>query len=447
VKRTIHPVKHVGGRVRVPGDKSISHRAALLSVLARDSVTIHNFGSGADCQTTLAAVRQLGVSVSDESDRLVLTPPEKLDRNTPLTIDCGNSGTTVRLLAGLASGAGLRLTLTGDPSLSQRPMKRIIDPLAEMGACITGDDGHLPLTIDRGDLSPFEYRLPVPSAQVKSALLLAGLAAGCSVKIQEEVISRDHTEIMIGTLGEGLHVREIKPVKMQDANDPRKYHMSMPEDFKREITLSDDAFVHGGTIDIPGDFSTAAYFLGAAALSRQPVTVENVGLNPTRTAFLEHLKQIGCEVRLMERQTLSGELRGNVTVTGGELKARRISGEMTVGLIDELPLVAVIGAHAKGTTLIRDAAELRIKESDRLAAIAENLSAMGVKCGVLEDGLAIEGQKETNGADLRSFGDHRIAMAFTVAGLFSVGPSTIDDDHVVGISCPDFYELLEQITR
>jgi len=296
-------------------------------------------------------------------------------------------------------------------------------------------------------LLPFEYRMPVASAQVKSSLLLAGLASGCSVTIREDTITRDHTELMIEELGGEINVRLIKAVLVDDPNDPRKRIMQMQEPFKKEIVLSSKTKISGGEIDIPGDISTAAFFMAAAAISGKSITINNLGLNKTRTAFFDYLKAIGSEINIENRQTVSGESRGDVTVTGGLLKPRKISGETTVGLIDEIPIVSVIAAFTPGTTIIRDAAELKIKESDRLTATAENLKRMGIKCGLLEDGLAIEGGRDLSGADFVSYGDHRIAMAFSIASLFLVGPSTIDDETCVDISCPEFYDLLDKIAQ
>lgn len=417
----------------------------LLSLLSEGPVSIGNFAGNADCYTSLDAVKQFGVTAETVDNKLILTPPEKISIDPDTIIDCGNSGTTVRLLGGLLAGLKHRVILTGDASLSRRPMKRIIDPLTAMGAELLSDDGTLPLTVIGKKLLPFEYTMPVPSAQVKSAILLAGLAAGCTTVVREEKITRDHTELMVQAIGEGLTVRQIKPVVVEDENDPRKKRLVMPETFKREITVAPTAKIIGGEIEVPGDISTAAFFFAAAAISRQTITVTGVGLNPTRTGFLTHLKKIGCQVTIADKQLLSGEWRGSVTVTGAALKARKISGEAVVNMIDELPIVAVMAAFAEGTTIIRDAAELRVKETDRLNAIAENLNRMGVNCGLLEDGLAIEGRLEAAGADFVGHGDHRIAMAFSIASLFLDGPSTIDDDTVVGISCPEFYDLLESI--
>ena len=442
------PVKNIGGTITVPGDKSIGHRIALLSLLVKEPVTVLNYPSGQDCQSSLKAVQALGVKVEKTDDRkIILTPPEEIKTDPELVIDCGNSGTTTRLLSGIIAGSPIEVTLSGDESLQSRPMKRIIDPLTEMGAELFSEDGHLPMRIKGNKLLSFEYRMPVPSAQVKSSLLLAGLASGCSVTIREETITRDHTELMIEELGGDITVRNIKAILVEDPNDPRKRKMEMPESFKKEIILSSSSVLNGGEIDIPGDISTASFFMAAAVISGNSITINNLGLNKTRTAFIDYLKGIGAEVRIEDRRIISGEPRGNVTVTGLKLKSRKISGGTTVGLIDEIPIVSVIAAFAPGTTIIRDAAELKVKESDRLNATAENLKRMGIKCGLLEDGLAIEGGHDLSGADFVSYGDHRIAMAFSIASLFLVGPSTIDDEACIDISCPEFYDLLDKISN
>jgi 3-phosphoshikimate 1-carboxyvinyltransferase len=242
-------------------------------------------------------------------------------------------------------------------------------------------------------------------------------------------------------------VREIKPVLEADPHDPRKKRIVMPEEFKKEIILPARSALSGGEIDIPGDFSTAAFFFGLAAISGSSVTVRSVGLNPTRTAFLNYLKSIGCGVDITNKTVISAEPRGDVTVTGGELKPRRLAGEDAVRMIDEIPIASVVAAFAPGTTVIRDVRELRVKESDRITAIADNLGRCGIQCGVLEDGLAIEGGNSPSGADFASFGDHRIAMAFAVASAVLEGPSSIDDESCVAISCPSFFDLLQSVAK
>jgi len=448
VKRDLKPARKIGGAISVPGDKSIAHRAALMSIISGGPIEVHGFPGNADCAASLRAAEAFGVTVEKISDdRMRLRPPVRPNIEPETIVDCGNSGTTTRLLAGLVAGTDQAVILSGDESLSRRPMKRIVEPLTAMGAELIDTEGHLPMTVRGRKLLPFEYQMPVASAQVKSALLLAGLAAGCSVTIREDFLTRDHTELMLSHLGANLEAREVKSVMEPDPVDPRKKRRVMPESFRKEIVLGARSKLSGGEIDIPGDISTAAFFFALAALFGQTVTVTGVGLNPTRTAFLNYLKAIGCKVEIENRQILSGEARGDVTVTGGELKARKIAGETAVGLIDEIPIVAVLAAFSEGETVIRDAAELRVKESNRLEAVAHNLRAMSVSCGVLEDGLIIEGKKDPSGGDFVSFGDHRIAMAFAIAAQGAVGPSTIDNPDVVDISCPQFFELLDQIRQ
>ncbi|MEW5995341.1 MAG: 3-phosphoshikimate 1-carboxyvinyltransferase [Candidatus Zixiibacteriota bacterium] len=445
MKRTLLPARRMGGAIRVPGDKSIAHRSALLSLISKGPVRIRSFPDNDDCKRSLEAARLLGVQTEGSGDTLVLTPPKSLSAGSDTVIDCGNSGTTARLLSGILAGSSIEITLTGDNSLRTRPMSRVIDPLSQMGAEFFADNGHLPMRIRGHRLSPLVYELPIASAQVKSALLLAGLASSCDVTIREKTVTRDHTERMIQALGGEISVREVKPVPEPDPHDPRRKRMRMPEPFRKEIILHSATPISGGEVDIPGDLSTAAFFLAAAALLGQSLTIENLGLNPTRTAFLDHLKTIGCQVDITNKQVISGEPRGTVTVTGAPLRARKLSGDIIVGLIDEIPIVSVLAASAEGTTIIRDASELRYKESDRLAAIQHNLQLMGAKCGLLEDGLVIEGGRELSGADFRSFGDHRIAMAFSIAALGLTGPSTVDDDAVTAVSCPEFYDLLSSV--
>ena len=447
MKRQLKPARRIEGTLALLGDKSIAHRAALLSILSKGPITLKNFPNSEDCRSSLAAVEQFGVMVVKQGSELILTPPERPSLPENAVVYCGNSGTTARLLAGIISGCSLSATLTGDESLSRRPMKRLVEPLGRMGAELTDHNGGLPLVIHGHTLLPFEYKMPIPSAQVKSAILLAGMASGCSIRITEKIVSRDHTELMIGTLGGGIEVREIKPVATPDPIDPRRTKMVMPEPFKREITLSSRATISGGEIDLPGDLSTASFLFAAAAMCKGKVSITNCGINPTRTGILEHLKAIGCKVTVEDKMTVSGELRAKVTVEGGSLKSRKISGERTVELIDEIPLVAIMAAMAEGTTVIRDASELKRKESDRLAALAENLGRMGVKCGLLDDGIAVEGRREIHGADMLAFGDHRIAMAMSVAALAASGPSSLDNPDVVAISCPGFYELLGAIVH
>ena len=441
----------LSGKFSLPGDKSISHRALMLSAMTIGESKISGLLESADVFATAAAMRAYGANVERGGDGVWrvsgLGPGGLLEPDGP--IDFGNAGTGVRLTMGIAAAHPFASTFIGDASLSRRPMDRVLDPLRQMGADVIARSGdRLPLSLRGAEpMAPITYRVPIASAQVKSALLLAGLASHCSVIIRENSFTRDHTERMLAEIGEGIETRKIKPVAVDDQHDPRKKKMVMPEPFKYEARLSARASVKGGEINIPGDISTASFFMAAAAITGGTLTIENVGLNPTRTAFIDHLKAIGCEVNIFDKKTITGEPRGTVTVSGSKLKPRKISGDTTVGLIDEIPLVAILAAFTEGTTVIRDAAELKVKESNRLEAIHHNLNLAGAKYGLLDDGLAIEGGRELSGADFVGFADHRIVMAFSIAALSLAGPSTIDDDSPASVSCPGFYDILEQIIK
>lgn len=447
-RRVLKPSKKIGGTISVPGDKSIAHRAALLSILASSEMAVRNFPDNEDCARSLEVAKRLGVSVARDGDRLLLTPPSKPTLASDRAIDCGNSGTTARLLIGLLAGLRIRAELIGDASLSKRPMKRVINPLTELGGAFAHTDGCLPVAVlPDSPLLPGIQRLQLPSAQVKSSLILAALASGVHLRLEEMIVSRDHTELMIRHLKGAIELTDHKAVLLEDPDDPRKKRLTRTAEYQRSIEMRSGAKIAGGEIDIPGDISTAAFFFGLAAIAKKSISVTNVGLNPTRTGFLDILKQFGATVEISDRKTISSEARGTVTVTGGALKGRKIQGEQIVDLIDEIPILSVVAACAEGTTVIRDASELRVKETDRLAAIATNLRAMGVKAGELEDGLAIEGGKQLHGTDIITFGDHRIAMAFAIAAQIAAGPSTLDDASCVSISCPQFFDLLHQVSR
>lgn len=455
--RVLEPRRTVSGSLRLPGDKSISHRAALLSLLCAEPVRILNYADGEDCQTSLAALKKLGADVQSASDGSITVTPAKDRSDDPVIIDCGNSGTTCRLLLGLLSGMGKTAELVGDKSLSSRPMKRVTDPLTLMGGIFapategetepeSAEGLRLPLRTLGSATESIDYRLPVASAQVKSAILLAAVASGATAIVTEDVITRDHTEKMLQHLGANISVKQPRLELQEDPNDPRKKIRTILDDWKSQTIVKGGSPLHGGEIDVPGDISTAAFFFAAAAIGKGVVTIENLGLNPTRTTFLDHLKAIGCEVKISDRETISNEPRGTVTVTGASLKGRRISGAQTAALIDELPIVSVLACFAEGPTVIRDAGELRFKETDRIAALAKNLRTMGAQVGALEDGLAIEAKDEMQPGDFDSFGDHRIAMAMAVAALFLSGSSSLKDSEVVAVSCPTFFDLLESIS-
>jgi 3-phosphoshikimate 1-carboxyvinyltransferase len=423
----LSPARRIGGLLRLPGDKSISHRAALIAALADDSFEISNFSTARDCASTLACLRGLGVSIEQLGDNVKFTGAQKL-RSPVEPLDCGNSGSTMRMLAGVLAGHEVTAELIGDESLSSRPMRRVIEPLELMGAKIGATEGKPPLRI-RGSKNPtpITYKLPVASAQVKSAILFAGLNADGRTTVVETSPSRDHTERLFNGFG--------VPVKTNDLT----------------VTLDGPARFTGGTITIPGDISSAAYFIAAAMLlPESELVIEGVGLNPTRATFLSVLSSWGAEISQSDLHTERNEPVGTVKVRGGITSTTTdhiLSGSMIPSLIDELPLLAVVGTQIEGGIEIRDASELRYKESDRLAATAQNLRAMGAEVEETPDGLRVFGPTKLHGALIDSFGDHRIAMAFSVAALRADGDTEIQGSSSAAVSFPEFFELLHSVTK
>lgn len=419
------------GRISLPGDKSISHRVALIAGLSSGSSEISNFSTAQDCASTLACLKQLGVSVELEKDGVLrFTGAEKLTAPRE-QLDCGNSGSTIRILAGVLAGQNFTAELVGDQSLSTRPMRRIIEPLELMGARIDSTDGKPPLKITGSDrLSPITYRLPVASAQVKSAILFASLFANGRTTVIEKSPSRDHTERLFN--GFGVPVTTIDDLS---------------------ITIDGPARFTGGAITIPGDISSAAYFIAAAMLlPKSELTIEAIGLNPTRAAFLSVFSSWGALISTSDLRSEHNEPIGTINVSGGLRFAARdehrtLSGSMIPSLIDELPLLAVVGSQVPGGIQIRDAEELRLKESDRLQATANNLRAMGAEVEEFDDGLAVFGPTDLRGAAIDSYGDHRIAMAFSVAALIAEGETEIKNSECVAISFPEFFELLDTLAE
>lgn len=418
----------INGKLRLPGDKSISHRAALIAALASNRSEISNFSTARDCASTLSCLQALGISIENTNGKLLFSGDQKLiTPSQPL--DCGNSGSTLRILAGVLAGHDLTATLIGDESLSSRPMRRIIEPLELMGAKIEASDGKAPITI-HGTAQPvaITYKLPVASAQVKSAILFAALKAHGRTTVIESSRSRDHTERLFN--GFGVHVTTNADLS---------------------VTLDGPARFEGGAITVPGDVSSAAYFVAAAMLLPDSrLTIEGVGLNPTRAAFLPVLSSWGADISTTGLQTERNEPFGTINVRGGIDRTagddeRTLTRSMIPSLIDELPLLAVVGSQIEGGIRIRDAAELRLKESDRLAATALNLRAMGADVEEFEDGLAVSGPTRLRGAAIESFGDHRIAMAFSIAALIADGETEIKGAECVGVSFPEFYGLLESV--
>lgn len=431
-KQTISPARTIQGAVEVPGDKSISHRYAILAALAEGHSEIQHFSSADDCLRTLDCLRRLGVAIEAEGDRVRITGAglEGL-RRSRRALDAGNSGTTMRLLAGVLSGQPFESTLTGDDSLRRRPMSRVIEPLARMGARIRArNDEFAPLEIRGGKLQPIDYTLPVPSAQVKSAILLAGLYAEGVTTVVEPVQTRDHTELALAEFG--AHVDRID------------------RSIRIHGRVGKTLCLEARQLVVPGDISSAVFFLAAALLLPESnLLLHNIGLNPTRTAILDVLATMGAPISLISVHGVNGELVGDIAVRHAQLDGAVISGRMVAQLIDELPMLAALGPYTEQGIEIRDAQELRVKESDRIAALAENLRRTGAQVEERPDGLRVAGRSagKLRGAEIDPRGDHRIAMAFAIAALAAEGESVIPDADCVGVSYPDFFATLERLVE
>jgi len=426
----ISPVRGVHGAVSVPGDKSISHRYAMLTSIAEGDSHIRNFSTGADCHSTLACMRKLGVehSFADEDGAQTLIVHGLGMHSLKAaadTLDAGNSGSTIRMLSGILAAQPFTSVITGDESLVKRPMKRIMGPLAEMGARIEATHGQFPpLTILGGPLKAICYKLPVASAQVKSCVLLAGLYADGETTVEEPIVTRDHTEIALRELGADI---TLTP---------------------RVVKLRGGAPLTGRNLLVPGDISSAAFFLVAALITPDSdLIVTGVGLNPTRTALLDVLRAMGAQIKLLHVEEANGELIGNLQVKSSRMKGGVIEGATTAALIDEIPILSILGAISEQGLIVRNAQELRVKETDRIETITANLRAMGVAVTMSEDGLEIPGRQRFKAAEMQSYGDHRIAMAFSVAALAADGPCMIQDARAASVSFPEFYETLRNIAR
>jgi 3-phosphoshikimate 1-carboxyvinyltransferase len=444
----INPATRLNGTINLPGDKSISHRAALFSAMSTGAARIENFASSADCASTLECLRDLGVEIRRENSTVYIKGVGKNGfhhRKLPekAALDCGNSGTTMRLLAGILAGQNSYSGLIGDKSLNERPMRRVITPLELMGAKIESVNGCAPLDIyGKNPLKAISYKLPVASAQVKSCVLLAGLnAEGKTTVINPEsknriVTSRNHTELMLAYLGADL----------------RENFIESENGFVQEITIDGDSRLEARDLSVPSDISSAAFFIVAAAcLPGSEIVLRNVGLNPTRTAILEVLRNCGANIEILEEREVSNEKIGDIRVTGGDGFAPKqgtnvISGEIVANLIDEVPILAVFGTQLENGLEIRDAAELRVKESDRIAAVVENLRRMNARVEEFPDGLRVEKSK-LKAAQIESFGDHRIAMAFSVAALFAGGETEISGAECAAVSFPEFYDVLKSVVN
>ena len=402
----------IGGTACVPGDKSIAHRALMLAGLARGTSEIHSMPEGEDVLSTAGCIGRVGVRV-DRSGPVRVHSDGQLSAPSS-DLDAGNSGTTIRLMTGILAGQSFRSRLSGDDSLRRRPMGRVVEPLRQMGASIQMDAGSAPLDIAGSRLHGINYALPVASAQVKSAVLLAGLFADGTTIVTESVPARDHTERMLESLGWPIR-RRGNSVEVERGEAPAAF-----------------------SITIPGDMSSAAFLFAAAALTEGEVCIDGVGINPTRAAILTVLEQMGAHVTVGAERLDMGEPRATVTVSGPVNRSIHLRAEDVPGLVDELPLIALLAAHASGETLVEGAAELRVKETDRIAAVAHELRVLGASIEERADGWRIRGGIPLHGGEVRSHGDHRIAMMLAVAGVCATGETVISDAEASAVSFPDF---------
>jgi len=419
----VRPARNLRGSVNLPGDKSISHRYAMLAAIAEGPSRLENYSTGADCASTLGCLQSLGAkwARTDGSSNVIEVQGSGPSLAAPSeSLDCGNSGSTIRMLSGIVAAQKFTTEMAGDESLSRRPMERVIAPLTAMGAQITSQDGRPPLCIQGTDLKGIDYQMPVASAQVKTCLLFAGLLAEGETRIEEPLRTRDHGEVALRAFGAHLD---------------RK---------KNEVTIRGGQRLQGIEARIPGDLSSAAFFLCAAALfPDSQLTIPALLMNPTRARLLDILTQMGVRISVTQLEEMHGEPVGTLQVAGGRLKGATIGGADAAALIDEIPVLAAIAPYTEQGIEIRDAKELRVKESDRIASIATNLRAMGAQVEEREDGLKIPGQQTMQGAEVESFGDHRIAMAFSIAALRAQGDTLIRGSESAAISYPVFFSTLE----
>lgn len=413
------------GELTVPGDKSISHRGIMFGAIAEGTTELEGFLDGADCRSTISCFRQMGIEISQDHDRVQIHGKGLYGLRQPKDmLDAGNSGTTVRLISGILAGQPFTTQLTGDASIQKRPMKRIMTPLSLMGASIRSLAGNdcAPLEIHGGSLVPIHYDSPVASAQVKSCVLLAGLYAEGQTSVTEPVPSRDHTERMLSGFGAEITSRE------------------------RTATVTGHPRLIGQHITIPGDISSAAYFIAAGLICpNSDLYIRNVNTNPTRDGILTVAKQMGGKITLENQRVVSGEEVCDIHVVSSDLHGTQIDRELIPSLIDEIPVIAVMAAFAEGTTVIKDAQELKVKESNRIDSVTENLNAMGGDAIPTEDGMIIHGGRPLHGARILTRSDHRIAMSFAIAGLAADGETTFDDPGCIDISYPTFFETLRSV--
>lgn len=440
----IQPAESLCGIINLPGDKSISHRAAIFSALAIGETRIENYATSADCASTLDCLRQLGVEIVRENSTLIVKGVGKNGLTKPLReLDCGNSGTTMRLLAGVLAGQRFESVLIGDESLSQRPMRRVIEPLTQMGARIESENGGAPLRIfGVNQLRAISYEMPVASAQVKSCVLLAGLNADGKSTVRNpaaqtrQPTSRNHTELMLSYLG-----AEIEESFAETENG-----------FVQQISIDGSSRLVAKNLSVPCDVSSAAFFMAAAGcLKDSEITLKNVGLNPTRTAIIEVLQRFGADIKVFNSREVGSEIVGDIAVRGREklvpqTASNIVDGDIIANLIDEIPILAVFGTQIENGLEIRGAAELRVKESDRIKAVVENLRRMNAAVEEFPDGLRVA-KSDLKGAAVEAFGDHRIAMSFAVAALLATGETEISGAESAGVSFPEFFQTLAGLRK
>lgn len=426
---TVTPTRGLRGEIRIPGDKSISHRAVMFASIAQGKSRVKGFSASADAAATVDCLRRLGSDVSGKDGAIEVRGQGLLGLAEPDDVlNAANSGTTVRLLSGILSGQPFLSIFTGDDSLRQRPMKRIVTPLTAMGALIRGRnaDQNLPLAIRGGLLRPISYSVPVASAQVKSAILLAALYAEGETTVIEPQRTRDHSERMLAAMGARI-------VATDDASGHR-------------VTVEGRPELQPLDVEIPGDFSSAAFFMAAAAVvPDSDITVLNVGINPTRTGFMDVLREMGAHVEVFNQRLAGGEPVAEMRCRAGDLRGVSVSGEMVARAIDELPVLAVVATQAEGETIVRDAQELRVKESDRIAAVVRELSRLGADIAELPDGFIVRGPTRLRGTRCSSYGDHRIAMSLAIAGLVATDETQIDGVECVDVSFPGFFDRLSEV--
>lgn len=419
-------VNTLKGTVSIPGDKSISHRAVMFGSIAKGTTKITGFLQGADCLSTISCFSKMGINIENTGDTVIVHGNGLHGLTAPNSIlDVGNSGTTTRLISGILAGQKFTSTLDGDASLRKRPMKRIITPLSLMGANITGtNDGCAPLTINGSELTGIHYNSPVASAQIKSCILLAGLYANGITSVTEPSLSRNHTELMLKSFGADI------------SSD------------KLTATIKPGNELFGQEVHVPGDISSAAYFIAAGLIvPDSEILIKNVGINPTRDGIIRVCQAMGGDITICNERIAGGEPVADLLVHSSSLHGTEIKGEIIPTLIDEIPIIAVLAAYAQGTTTIKDAAELKVKESNRIDVMVNNLSKMGVDIIGTDDGMIINGGKALHGAVIDTYLDHRIAMSFAIAALNADGTTTINDADVVTVSYPDFYKDLESLQK